>query len=118
MRISLLGLGLVYSAAVLAGVPGEVIHLNDAAELAQLRATNPDHYVRAERILAAANRLCHPGAERVQPARFGARELACDRMLLKTSNPPKRYITFTLDQTRYAALVTVTDDPPKLIAAK
>jgi len=117
MRIPLLGLGLIYSLGVLAGTPGEVIHLNNAAELAHLRATNPDHYARAERIIAAANRLCRAEAQRVYPARFGASELACDRMLLKTSNPPKRYITFTLDRTRYAALVTVTGDRPRLVAA-
>jgi hypothetical protein len=36
---------------------------------------------------------------------------------VKTSNPPKREISFRLDDTRYVALVTLTEDPPKLVAA-
>lgn len=128
MRISFPGLGLIMACSVaafggipvagFAGIPAEVIHLDDPAALAHLRATNPGHYARAERILAAANQLCRPGTRRLYPARFGAQDFTCERMLLKTSNPPKRYVTFRLDQTRYAALVPVTDDPPRLIAAK
>jgi hypothetical protein len=38
-------------------------------------------------------------------------------MLLRTSNPAKREITFRLDDTKYIALVAMTDDPPRLVAA-
>jgi hypothetical protein len=33
-------------------------------------------------------------------------------MLLLTSNPPKRALSFMLDGTRYVAIVTITADPP------
>jgi hypothetical protein len=38
-------------------------------------------------------------------------------MLLLTSNPPKRALTFTLDNTRYVAIVTITADRPRLMPA-
>jgi hypothetical protein len=39
-------------------------------------------------------------------------------MLLLTSNPPQWRISFRLDDTRYAASVFVTDDPPWLGPAR
>ncbi len=93
------------------------IYLSGAADLDRLRAANPDHYARAERILAAADRLCRPGRGEIQFAVFNVRDLQCSRMLLKTSNPPKFQLSFRLDETRYIATVTVTDSPPRLVHA-
>jgi len=39
------------------------------------------------------------------------RDVSCDFLLL-TSNPPKRRLSFTLDNTRYSAIVTITAGPP------
>jgi hypothetical protein len=97
--------------------PPKVVYLNSAA-LAHLQTTNPDHYARAQRILADANELCRPGPASVQFAKSAAREVSCADMLLRTSNPPKRQITFRLDDTRYIALVTLTDDPPRLVLTR
>ena len=36
-------------------------------------------------------------------------------MLFKTSNPPRKALAFTLDKTRYIALVTISDDPAGLV---
>ena len=90
------------------------VHLASAADLAQLRKTNPDHYARAVRLMQSANRLCKPGAPKLQNA--DGRDISC-AMLLLTSNPPKRALSFTLDNTRYDAIVTVTADPPQLMRA-
>jgi len=38
-------------------------------------------------------------------------------MLLLTSDPPKRALTFTLDSTPYVAIVTITSDRPHLVHA-
>ena len=95
----------------------EVIDL-DAAGLARLQLTNPNHYARVQRILAAANHLCHPRAPDLQLAKWGAQDLSCSQMLLRTSNPPKWRIGFRLDHTRYVASVIVTDDPARLIPAR
>jgi hypothetical protein len=67
--------------------------------------------------MAAANELCRPKPGEVSYVEFAARAITCSDMLLKTSNPPKRQISFTLDETRYIALVAVTDDPPRVMPA-
>ena len=90
------------------------VHLNGAADLAQLRPTNPDHYARAVRLINAANRLCDPSAPQLQNT--ADHDISC-AMLLLTSNPPKRALSFTLDHTRYVAIVTVTADRPQLTHA-
>jgi hypothetical protein len=90
----------------------------DARGLEELRSSNPDHYARARRILAAANHLCRPHLPELYLAQFGVRDFSCAPMLLLTSLPPKREIGFRLDDTRYAARVVVTDDPPRLLPAR
>lgn len=103
--------------AVIAEEAPRTVYLNGPSDLARLREANPAHYARAERILAGANHLCRPGSGELRKA-AGARDLRCAGPLLKTSNPPKSQITFTLDDTRYVALVRVTDDPPRPIPAR
>jgi len=90
------------------------VQLNSTADLARLRATNPDHYARATRLMAAANTLCKPGEPKVQNT--DGRDISCG-MLLLTSNPPKRALSFTLDGTHYVAIVTITADRPGLMRA-
>jgi hypothetical protein len=118
MRTFALTLALATAGAAGAWANGGVVHLNDSAALEQLRLSNPVHYARAQKILAAANHLCRPTPGEVEYARYGARDISCIRSLLKTSNPPKRQIQFRLDDTEYAALVVLTDDPPKLVEAR
>jgi hypothetical protein len=93
------------------------IRLDTAAELARLRATNPDHYARAAHVIAAANVLCPPAAPKLQDAELDRSDAVCELLLLRTSNPAKREITFRLDGIRYAALVAITADPPKPVRA-
>ncbi|HEX8783995.1 MAG TPA: hypothetical protein VF764_11520 [Steroidobacteraceae bacterium] len=90
------------------------VRLDSAAALARLRKTNPEHYARAVRLMESANSLCKPGAPKLQNA--DGRDISC-AMLLLTSNPPKRALSFTLDGTPYVAIVTVTADPPQLMHA-
>jgi hypothetical protein len=99
-------------------VPHRTVYLYSSADLAQLRAANPDHYARAQRILASANHLCRPGHEQLEFTQADARDVACQASLLRTSNPPQSQVVFTLDDTRYVALVRLTDDPPRLTPAR
>jgi hypothetical protein len=120
MRSTLLSLGLTALAATLvphftAASPDKYVYLYGQADLDRLRTTHPGHYARAERIMAAANELCRPKPGEVSYAQYAARDISCINMLLKTSNPPKRQISFTLDDTRYIALVVITDDPARLV---
>jgi hypothetical protein len=98
------------SSSVEPAEPKPPVHLDNPADLAQLRETNPDHYARAMRLMAAANRLCKPGKPKLQNA--DGRDISC-ALLLLTSNPPKRALSFTLDTTRYIAIVTITADQPE-----
>jgi len=112
MRKSALILALAVACAPTAWA---AVHLNGPEDFAELRATNPRHYQQALKIIAAANQLCRPHAGEVQHT--DAKDVSCTQMLLRTSNPPKRDLSFRLDNTTYIALVTLTDDPPRLVAA-
>jgi hypothetical protein len=89
--------------------PPPFVYLYGNSSLNELRATNPNHYARAERILSAADELCKPGPDQVYFARFEATQIYCEQMLLKTSYPPKRKISFILDDVTYVALVSIRD---------
>lgn len=120
MRTTLLSLGLIALTFTLAprtttASPDKYVYLYGQSDLDRLRATNPGHYARAERIMAAANELCRPKPGDISYAKFDARDISCAEMVVKTSNPPKRQISFTLDATHYIALVVVTDDPARLV---
>jgi hypothetical protein len=77
--------------------------------LDSLRAANPRHYAIARSILAAANEICdtHQGA----PLRmkFEAQNIGCVSSFWLTSNPPKRALSFTIDDTVYSALIEFRD---------
>lgn len=122
MRNALLSIGLMAMTAasthVAVAFPEITVYLNSPKDLAQLRATNPDHYARAEQIMAAANELCRPQSGTTVFTKSKARDISCRDMLLRTSNPPKRQINFTLDNTRYVALVSITDNPPRAVSAQ
>jgi hypothetical protein len=84
------------------------VHLNGAADLEQLRATNFNHYLRAQKILAAANEICQPEPPHSYPTRFNGDYVSCESMFWLTSNPPKKVLVFHLDDVGYIALVSVT----------
>ena len=120
MRSTLLSLGLIALTVTLAphaatASPDKYVYLYGQSDLDRLRATHPGHYARAERIMAAANELCRPKPGDISYAKFDARDISCAEMLVKTSNPPKRQISFTLDDTHYIALVVITEDPARLV---
>ncbi len=113
-RIWSVATALLLATAAVASDQPAVVYLNGPQALAQLQERNPAHYARAARIIAAANVLCRPGLPESITSRFEASDLSCADANLKTSNPPKRQLSFVLDTTRYVALVAITDDPPKV----
>src|SRR5207302_9664298 len=74
----------------------------DSRALEELRSSNPDHYARAERILAAANHLCGPHVPEVYLAEFGVRDFSCAPMHMLSSFPTKREIGSPPHHTPYA----------------
>jgi len=83
------------------------VYLNGVADLEHLRDTNFYHYLRAKKILAAANEICRPRPEPTHLARFNGAEPQCGSMWM-TSLPPKKQLRFHLGSVYYVALVTVT----------
>ena len=114
MRRVALTLGMAVVVAT-AWAGDSVVHLDGPADLEQLRHSHPGHYQKALKIIDSAKELCKPHEAQIE--RADAKDVSCSEMLLLTSNPAKRQITFHLDDTTYIALVTMTDDPPKLVAA-
>src|SRR5262249_82391 len=101
------------ASSVAIAAPPPVVYLYGAASMQQLKSANPNHFARAERIIAAADELCKPGPDELQFAKFEAKEISCRGSLIELSNPPKREIAFTLDDVRYIALVTLADSKPE-----
>jgi hypothetical protein len=130
-------LGVLYAATVLAGpaaappdpAPGkdsasipasalpETVYLDNAQALDALRVSNPAHYARAKRILASADIVCRPGEAKALALRFDAQDIACMRSMIFTSLPPQRRLSFRLDDTRYIAMVFITEPVAKLTPA-
>ena len=80
----------------------------DRVVLEELKKSNPGHYAQAQRVMAEASALCAPNGARLWQA-LDIPQGNCSNMILKTSYPPKREISFVLDDTMYIALVTVKD---------
>ena len=87
-----------------------VVDLNRPGALDAIRDQDPRQHERIEGILRAAERLpCHtPAFERAMKASHEAEAARCS-VLLKTSYPAKRHLSFTLDRVQYVATVTMLD---------
>ena len=107
-------LGAARGPNALAAVQSRTVHLNGAVDLEHLRETNFYHYLRAKKILAAANEICRPRPEQIFRARFNDADPQCGSMWM-TSFPPKKQLRFHLDDVYYIALVTVTNVPGKAV---
>jgi len=105
------------SSAEIASIAAQrTVFLNGSHALDELRTSRPRHYATAQRVIAAAEQLCRPDLAQLSYVN-DARNVHCAAMLTLTSNPPKRQIGFTVDDTRYVALVTIMDAQPRLLPA-
>lgn len=84
--------------------------LNQPGALDAIREQDPGRFARIEGILRAAERLpcATPEFGRAMKAEHEAEAARCSVMLM-TSYPSKRKLTFVLDSTRYVATVTMLD---------
>jgi hypothetical protein len=90
------------------------ISLNGDDALARLQQSNPRHYAIARRILAAADEICDRAKTSVIPVKFDDHDVFCAKRMWLTSNPPKRYLQFQIEDTVYSALVVARMAAPKL----
>ena len=82
--------------------------------LARLKQSNPRHYAIARRILAAADEICEAAKTDVIPVKFDDQDVFCAKGIWLTSNPPKRYLQFRIEDTAYSALVVGRITAPRL----
>jgi hypothetical protein len=91
-----------------------VINLNQPGVLKKLQQENPDHYQKIQEILDGINKQPESKVPHWIQTKFNARDVLYGPVLL-TSLPPKKRISFTLDNTHYEALLTLTDFGPQII---
>lgn len=83
------------------------VSLNRDGALEALKSSHPGHYAIAQRLIRAAAQICAPGAPRTQATLYQANDVACAAGVWYESNPPKRMLTFRVDDTVYEMLVSV-----------
>ena len=100
-----------------AGPPG-VVRLYQPGTLEALARSNPGHFKRVSEILSLASEMpCKsPRFNLEVKVRHDATTKGCGLGLL-TSFPAKRRLEFTLDETRYFAVVTMTDSGGRVMHA-
>jgi hypothetical protein len=85
---------------------GRVVDLDEPGALEALQRSNPTHHEKVQKILADLPRQPERAVPRWMQTSFDARDVSY-RPVLLTSNPPKRRLSFALDDTRYEILLTV-----------
>jgi hypothetical protein len=98
---------LVWASLAVAGQPSRrVVDLNQPGVLEALETSNPVHYEKIRKILADILRQPDAGVPRWMQTTFDARDVKFVPIVL-TSHPPKRQLSFSLDATRYEALIVL-----------
>jgi hypothetical protein len=93
------------------------IDLNRPGALERLARENPYHYAIIRRILAGVDEIPENAVGRWMQAQFNATDITYSSILL-TSAPPKKELVFTLETTRYQALLTLTPDGARLFPGR
>ena len=98
--------------------PTAYVDLDRPGAMEAVQRDQPEHFRRIARILSVASEVpCHtePFGRAVE-AKYDARDGHCG-LLLKTSYPSKRVLSFTLGTTRYSTIVTMRE-ASKLVPAR
>ena len=98
--------------------PAKRVYLDRPGALDGLAVENPAHYRQAMEFIRAAERTPCRLVPKVIEAKFDPADFHCAPTLVMTSFPPKRTVAFTLDDTRYIAVVTILDAGARLMPAK
>jgi hypothetical protein len=107
MRVIALISGLLVSAAYAA--PLKTIDLDKPGALAQLQVSHPQRYQAVTAVLRASERLpCNSSELKTLQVRFDIKDLECNLMIL-TSYPAKRHVSFEFDGASYVATVVLKD---------
>jgi len=102
-------LALAWTAVAAAGnaTAGRAIDLNAPGALESLQNSNPTHYEKVRKILDGILQQHDADVPRWIQTSFDARNVSYAPILM-TTVPPKRRLSFALDETRYEAVLTLT----------
>ena len=118
MRSILVAALAAFLAPAFAAGPAKFVDLDRPGALDSLAAENPNHHRRALDLIRVAEKLpCKLGPPRTLEAKADGEKFSCTPTILMTSFPPKRRVSFTLDDTRYQTVVTITDAGARLMPA-
>ncbi len=95
-----------------------IVHLDRPGMLEAIQRENPAHYRKLVEALRIAGHHSCEMALQLYKVQSAVRDANCDRMQILTSLPPKRRVAFTLDDTRYLAVVTLRDLEGRIVPAK
>jgi hypothetical protein len=107
----------VLSFAGTVGASGPPIDLDIPGNLAAVERDNPTHFAKIRRILAEVQEQKTQAVPTWMRTHFEARAVSYTDLLM-VSYPPKKRLAFTLDETGYVAMVTLTNFKPDLVPAK
>src|SRR5262245_1035518 len=87
--------------------PAGTVNLNKPGALGTLQRSNPTHYEKVRKILDGILQQPDADVPRWIQTSFDARNVSYAPILM-TTRPPKRRLSFALDETRYEAILTLT----------
>ena len=87
--------------------PARTVNLNKPGALEVLQQSNPTHYEKVRKILDGILQQPDADVPRWIQTSFDARNVSYAPILM-TTRPPKRRLSFALDETRYEAVLTLT----------
>jgi hypothetical protein len=120
VRLARVAIALAVSGCALAaeGATSRTVDLRDPHALEQLRQTNPAHFEKIHRVLAGLQEEPRRAEGDWLQVTFNARDVDLSRYLIRTSNPPKQVLQFTLDDVRYTMHVVRSDLSATVVPAK
>lgn len=93
------------------------VDLRDQRALEQLKASNPAHFESIRRIMAAVLERPEQVTESWLRTNFNAKHFSLQRGVLRTSDPPKQLLQFTLEDVRYKMYIIRSDVNPVVTPA-
>lgn len=97
--------------------PRRTVDLDAPGALAALQQSNPAHYVKVRTILDDVLRRKDADVPRWLRTRFDARDVSYQPVVL-TSYPPKRRLSFALDDTHYLVVITLINVDSAIVPLK
>ena len=93
------------------------VDLDAPGAMERVRAANPSHFDKIVKIIEGVARQPDSAVPRWMRVNFAAQDVNY-RPIVMTSYPPKRRLSFALDDTRYEAVVVLTNASGAVIPAR